>query len=251
MEQNDDAGDEISQNILQTGNRSEDIMMVRAQGLDVDDDNEPLPENIPTTTTNDSNDASAANANPEHETVGWGWSGIDHRCQINTTNVRAAIAGITNDAMQHISYLGMFPLLFPKSYIELIIEQTNKKLDEPVSMGEFLRWIGIWLFLSTISGFKRKEFWSLKEIDMELGAPYRLNEYMSSNRFEAILAALTLTKEKPPTYRDQFWQVRELIEAWNDHMLQSFVPSWASYLDESMSIWFNRYICSGWIFCIR
>ena len=79
---------------------------------------------------------------------------INHCQQMNITNVRAAIAGITNDAMQHISYLGMFFLLFSKSYIETIIEETNKKLDDPLSMGEFLRWVRIWLFLSTISGFK-------------------------------------------------------------------------------------------------
>ena len=32
-------------------------------------------------------------------------------------------------------------------------------------------------------------------------------------------------------------------------MRETFIPSWVSCLDESMSIWFNRYTCPGWIFC--
>ena len=106
------------------------------------------------------------------------------------------------------------------------------------------------MFISTMSGFKRKEFWSSKEINIELGAPYRLNCYMTGNRFEAILASLTLTKEDPPPYKDRFWIVREMIREWDGHIMErSFILSWASCLDESMSIWYNRYTCPGWIFC--
>ena len=27
------------------------------------------------------------------------------------------------------------------------------------------------------------------------------------------------------------------------------MPSWVSCLDESMSIWYNKWICPGWVFC--
>ena len=118
-------------------------------------------------------------------------------------------------------------------------------------MGEFLRWIGIWLLLSTKLGFKRSEYWSIKPIELYNGPPYRLNELMSSNRFEAIFAALTLTDKKSPPYKDRFWQVCQMIAMWNEHMGKNFVPSWVSCLDESMSIWFNRYTCPGWVFCPR
>ena len=72
-----------------------------------------------------------------------------------------------------------------------------------------------------MSGFKRKEFWSSKEIELERGAPYRLNSFMTSNRFESILAALTLTKENPPPYKDRFWIIREMLREWNGHMEKS------------------------------
>eukprot|EP00559_Dactyliosolen_fragilissimus_P002711 CAMPEP_0184872744 /NCGR_PEP_ID=MMETSP0580-20130426/41459_1 /TAXON_ID=1118495 /ORGANISM="Dactyliosolen fragilissimus" /LENGTH=665 /DNA_ID=CAMNT_0027375583 /DNA_START=1012 /DNA_END=3007 /DNA_ORIENTATION=+ len=234
----------IDDNVFRAGGHAEDIALVRAQGLDVDDDNLPAPENIPIATTSNTTDDS-------HQEIGWGWSGIDHRKQLNISEVRANISGITSDAMEHVSFVRMFFLLFPKSLIETIIEQTNKKLDSPTNMGEFMRWIGIWLLLSTLSGYKRSDFWSMKPIELYEGAPYRLNEFMTLARFESILKALTLTKETAPPYKDRFWEVHEMLQSWNDHMQKKFVPSWVSCLDESMSIWFNRYTCQGWVYCPR
>ena len=34
-------------------------------------------------------------------------------------------------------------------------------------------------------------------------------------------------------------------------MTEKCNPSWASCLDESMSIWFNKFTCTGWVFCPR
>ena len=118
-------------------------------------------------------------------------------------------------------------------------------------MGEFLRWIGVCLLLSTLSGYKRSDFWSMNPIDMFSGAPYRFHEFMSSTRFELIMTSLTFTKDPTSAYKDRFWQVRKMIEAWNKHMSENFIPSWASCLDESMSIWFSRWTCPGWVWCPR
>ena len=45
----DDMGrkEELEKNVFGATNRSEDIAMLRGMGLDVDDDNEPSPENVP------------------------------------------------------------------------------------------------------------------------------------------------------------------------------------------------------------
>ena len=95
----------------------------------------------------------------------------------------------------------MFFKFFPKQYIEkVILLETNKNLEEPMTLGEFLRWIGIWLFLSTVSGFRRQDFWSSRPIDRNEGAPYRINDWMARHRFDKILAALSFTDEEPPDY---------------------------------------------------
>ena len=248
VNENEVEGEAIHESVFQSGGHAEDIALVRAQGLDIDDDNMPAPENIPVEVV--PNDTLRI-VDPEHTEEGWGWSGIDHRKQLNISNVRAAISGVSNELLENISFVGMFFILFPKSMIKIIIAETNKKMEEPMDMGEFLRWIGVCLLLSTLSGYKRSDFWSMNPIDMFSGAPYRFHEFMSSTRFELIMTSLTFTKEPAPAYKDRFWQVREMIEAWNKHMSENFIPSWASCLDESMSIWFSRWTCPGWVWCPR
>jgi len=61
---------EIGENIFRSGNRAEDIANVRGQGFEVDDDNDPAPENVP-----DATDAApAAHDNLyEGQSMGLGW----------------------------------------------------------------------------------------------------------------------------------------------------------------------------------
>ena len=69
--------------------------------------------------------------------------------------------------------------------------------------------------------------------------------------FESILMALTFTDIEPPSFVDHFWEVRQMISEWNINMKNVFIPSWISCLDESMSIWFGRFTCPGWVFVPR
>lgn len=73
---------------------------------------------------------------------------------------------------------------------------------------------------------------------------------MTQTRFLAITASLVFTSEQPPAFRDKFWQIREMVGAWNANM-KEFIAGWVLCLDESMSIWLNRWTCPGWIFCPR
>ena len=74
---------------------------------------------------------------------------------------------------------------------------------------------------------------------------------MLKYRFDQILKALKVTNKAPPTYKDRFWEVRQVLDLCKTHIQENFVPSWVSCLDESMSIWFNRWTCPGWVFCPR
>ena len=42
-----------------------------------------------------------------------------------------------------------------------------------------------------------------------------------------------------------------MVQEWNENMTEIFTPSWVSCLDESMSIWFNKWTCPGWMFVPR
>ena len=51
------------------------------------------------------------------------------------------------------SYLHLFAGLFPKELVLLIIDKVSETIDgEKVTYGEFLRWIGLWLLMSTVDG---------------------------------------------------------------------------------------------------
>ena len=74
---------------------------------------------------------------------------------------------------------------------------------------------------------------------------------MTPTRFKDITRCLRFTDKKPPSYVDKFWEVRQMIQSWNINMALVFVVSWITCLDESMSIWYNRWTCPGWVFCPR
>ena len=156
-----------------------------------------------------------------------------------------------DDTPEGVSFVQMFLLFFPRTIIDLILEETNKRLGTPADLGEFLRFIGIILFIATQSSINRREYWSHRLVSIEYGAPYRFHEWMSGARFEKIMSSLTLTDEAPPAYKDKFWEVRKMISLWKENMASIFSCSWASCLDESMSIWLNKWTCPGWVFCPR
>ena len=51
-------------------------------------------------------------------------------------------------------------------------EALREKEEKEITLGEFLVYLGIWLFMTTLSGFKMSDFWSLKEIELWSGASY-------------------------------------------------------------------------------
>ena len=131
--------------------------------------------------------------------------------------------------------------------------QTSRMLTKEVTYGEMLRFIGIWLRMASVgSGFTRSDYWTTAEFDEEDNpCPYNFRKYMSKKRFEQILSALTFTDVQKPAYVDKFWQVRQMVKQWNQNMANVFLAGWILCLDESMSIWYNRWTCPGWVFCPR
>ena len=114
----------------------------------IGDDNEPAPENLPA---------------PMDDPVGylstdWGHNGFCFRQMNNMTEHRARLK-FPCDPTTSSYYLHLFEGLFPKELVLLIIDKVNNNIDgEKVSYGEFLRWIGLWLLMSTVDGTDRFSF---------------------------------------------------------------------------------------------
>ena len=54
------------------------------------------------------------------------------------------------------------------------------------------------------------------------------------------------TNKTPPPFLDRFHDVREMIDAFNSHYADYYVPSWLSCLDESMNSWLDKF-CPGFM----
>ncbi len=70
------------------------------------------------------------------------------------------------------------------------MRKTSDALEEknahPLTIGEFLRYIGIRLLMATIQGYGQAEFWDFSGMmkSQEEGAcPYNLKDYMSFKQF--------------------------------------------------------------------
>jgi Transposase IS4 len=134
-------------------------------------------------------------------------------------------------------FLDNFELFFPKQFVTYTILPVMNRNAQfgMIQYGEFVRCLGIWFLMAIkIQGPAHYKFWEKDPVDPFVGAPIRLNEYMSRNRFQDILASLQFTDGEPPNYVDKFFRIRDLVEAWNGNMTSNFTPSWINCLDESM-----------------
>ena len=240
---------DIDPSIFDARNRAEDIAFVRQQGFFVDDDNEPDEENIPRP---DVLAPSNADLYPRQK---WGWDGIDHRrnLEFEEPSFKSGWTPIGK------SYLDVFLHVICMNWLtDQLLAATNAALETEnhawITFGEFVRYLGLRLLMASCSGWPKASFWSTKEPvlnSQENRPPYRFNEFMSQRRFDLITRELRFTSAAPPAYKDRFWEVRMMIDAFNCRMQTIFSSCWAICLDESMSIWHNRWTCPGWVFCPR
>jgi len=127
----------------------------------------------------------------------------------------------------------------------------NKRLQVQTDWGEFLVFVGAWFLLATSEGAKRHDYWSSLDVSPFVGAPFRLNAFMARDRFDNLLSSLVFTNDKPPSYKDPFFPIEQLVCAWNKNMSQEFSPGWVTCLDESMSPWYSQFSCPGFMFVPR
>ena len=143
------------------GNVNDDIVRIRMQGLEVDDDNDPAPENIPT----------ATNIPSDSPFTGWTGStnGFDNRRSNNHKykGPRMISPRISNSKLT-------FSLTFLLCYYikTVLIVETNKTLEgHALTFGEFLVFLGLWYLMATVSGCNCKQFFSSQPVNIFLVHP--------------------------------------------------------------------------------
>ena len=56
----------------------------------------------------------------------------------------------------------------------------NKQITgDPLKYGELLRWIGLWVMMSTVAGSDHRRFWLTHDLDIFDGCSFTLSNYMT------------------------------------------------------------------------
>ena len=172
------SGRNVVPNVFGGAGLREEIEQLRAEGIDVDDDNEPLPE-----------DAEPAPADPE---------GMRYEYTIPTFCPWRANNDILDSPRRWTTYrwdeiaekseFDLFRMCFPDDFVaKVILPATNVHLFPRLTMHEFYKWLGCHFFMACFQGIDdRDEWWSQRPVSLFSGAPFRLNEFMSRNRFNDI-----------------------------------------------------------------
>ena len=118
-----------------------------------------------------------------------------------------------------------FLLILGQLIINLIIKYANQNLtlEKLIDREEFLRFISLWLLMSIIgSGFGKIEYWSHTLPCAENSVSFSFNEWMSKNWSKGIQNILQYTNKNPPTYKDKFYSIRNLIKLQNENIEKIF-----------------------------
>jgi hypothetical protein len=245
----------IGDEIFFAQNCAEDIARVRAEGFEVDDDNDPAPENVPGLF--DVPPAVVDGGLFEGQSLGW--DGIDRRQTGGGDMMNHHSLRVSPPSGRPTSSLQLFMHFFPMTWFSaVLLPETSAGVvnagTTPVIFGKLLRFLGICLLMSTCSGWNVDEFWNYDTVPREQEedpCPYNFHAFMAKRRFLSINRFLSFTNLPKPAFVDKFWSVRQMIKSWNDHMAGIFLCAWVICLEESMSIWHNKWMCPGWVFCPR
>ena len=172
-------------------------------GITIDDDNDTAPENVP-------EQQRQQQWNGEEGGEVWKPEGIIcPRKANNLQNYFACFRNYTKDEVLKMSKLDLFLVLFRVGYLNtILIPETNKVLNDPLDLGELMRWVGCWLYIYCWVGIpERRDWWSVTPQVMHRGSYFRLNEYMSRHCFDEILASLGYTNREVQ-YEDGFFHMR-------------------------------------------
>jgi hypothetical protein len=202
-------------------NRAKDIALVCNQGYDVHDDNKPAPENVPDTAT-------PLSLDNEGLFEGQHW-GVNHN--VDPMELHGSMkthSFMEFDLTRSVSLSILLKLFTWKWRGLILLVKTNKNLEQEVRWGELLRYLGLWFLMASVEEDTRRKIFGVPNhlLREQIPAPttYNFSKYMSAKRFDAIIAALCFTDVNKPTYRDKFWEVRQMIAEWNKNMVDAFSP---------------------------
>jgi len=181
--------------------------------VDIDDDNTPAPENLPT----NNNNLPVYDNNLHHDSSCF-------CCILDANNVNTTIKNWPCNVIP--TDLQLFEHLFPCAFVKTVmLPKMNVTMPAgapQLQYGEFFKWIGIWFLMATTNGENWQDFWSQKPFNMYSSAPFCLHDIMSHNHFEQILSVLMFMDMEPPPTLTAFGKC--------DKCWMNGIPTWTMHL---------------------
>ena len=119
---------------------------------------------------------------------------------------------------------------------DVFLGMTSKNTEGiHLSWDKRLTHIGLWILISSVATeVNMCTYWDNSDPSPFKDAPFILHIFMPFTCFYAITKALPLTDHAAPVYRVKFWEVRQIIHAWDWHTSDVFLAEWVYCLDKSM-----------------
>jgi hypothetical protein len=153
----------------------EEIDELRRQVIEVDDDNEPAPENV---------QAPQEAPSPDGGT----WEKPIYCCPhaSNFEDLAGKFSTHRWDMIADYDECQLFRMCFPEEWlVNVVIPMPNKELSNKISLQEFYVFLGCIFSMACYDGITDQDlWWSSKPVDMFDGAPFHLNAYMTRNQFK-------------------------------------------------------------------
>ena len=156
-EEKESEGDEdrLVPNVTGNNELAENIARLRMEGYDVDDDNEPAPENVPVANTNNNN-------NIDNECTYQDWNAGLNVCHRRADGLRFEGPTLRNSEVNNSLYMDWFMYFLPVNYMKNVLLVKTNEVDETnddITWGELLVYLGLWLLMSTtVSGCDRRSY---------------------------------------------------------------------------------------------
>ena len=186
------AGNEaINGNVFFARNNAKDIARIRAEGFEVNDDNDPAPENIP------QGDEPLQIDGDLFEGQTWGWNGVDRRITEGGNYEGPSFAnGWTPTGKTNLEvFLHLFPIVWLTNVVlamtsNACVANNSKRL----TYGELLRFLGMRLLMALSPGWHTRPPLATKSTThVHTHTTYNFKDFMSKKQFHTINQSLRFT----------------------------------------------------------
>ena len=219
---------------------SQEVSELRHQGIEVDDNNEPAPDN----------------AHPNAlatQTIGkWVTPTIFPRQEdLNCHSTKGVWREHSWQKNSEMTERSLFRMEFPEKWVRDVFTPATKEeiSGDDITLKEFYVYLGCHFFMACFEGISdRILWWSPKPVSIWEGASFRLQKYTSLQRFISVTSAMRFTKNPSPSFLDRFHDVRQMFKNSMSTIWRNKLPPGSVSSMSRWTLFWTSYDQGSWVF---